>query len=171
MTTFTGCEEIVVAFDCDGTLNNIGEAPIGVDSGQKWDLRLLRLCLDAGWRVVVTTCNVPAYVARQLELHGITTYADETMEHKVPPLLHPVHQARRYVLVTNRKPLADWYLDDHNIEYRYGDPIDEAAGRMGIPLDVMGYDRPFHRDGGTGALTDVLGRFVPSGMMLDSSGA
>lgn len=170
MTSFTGAGQPVVAFDCDGTLNSVGEAPIGVDTGQKWNLDLLRACLDAGWRVGVMTCNVPGFVAKQLESFGVTAYPDERMEYKVPPLLHPLNSVRRYVLVTNRKLLADWYLDDHNIEYAYGDPIGPVAERMGLPVSVMGYAMPLHRDGGTGQLTDRMGRFVPSGLMLDSSG-
>lgn len=161
-----------VAFDCDGTLTSAAYAPIGQDNGQTWDLRLLTMCLDAGWQVGVMTCNVAAHVAAQLETHGVHAYADEAMTHKIPPPGgHPVTGRARYVLVTNRKLLALWYLDDRNIEYKYGDPIGPVAARMGLPLDVMGFARPFHRDGGTGALTDVLGRLVPSGWTPDSSGA
>jgi len=154
MTTFTGADEPVISFDCDGTLNSLGEAPIGVDSGQVWDLRLLRMCLDAGWRVGVMTCNVPTYVASQLYAHGVQAYADVRGEFKVPPLVRPLDGLRRYVLVTNRKLLADWYLDDHNIEYKYGDPLLPVIERLGLPLHPVG---KVHRDGGTGRLVDAYG--------------
>ncbi len=158
MTTFTGADEPVISFDCDGTLTDKGETVIGQDGGQRWDLNLLRWCLDTGCRVVVSTCNVPEYVARQLALRGYTAYADTNREFKVPPLVHPITGTRRYVLVTNLKPLADVYFDDHAYRFTYGDrlaPVLEfLSGTYGLSLPPAG---KIHRDGGTGRLVDAHG--------------
>jgi len=130
----TGYSERVVAFDCDGTLNDMAVGQIGVDNGARWDITVLLTAMRLGCRVAVMTCNDPAYVAAKLQELGVKAYADVAREHKVPPWLG-------VVLVTDRKVLADEYLDDRNVAYKFGDdPTPHFRRWAGLTAGNGAYD-------------------------------
>ena len=119
MTALTGMDRPVVAFDWDGTLTSQGTGKIGQDNGAQVDLTPLRMVLEAGWYAGIMTCNVVRYVADVVERHGIAAYADEESYFKIPRFAN-------MVLVSNRKLLADLYVDDHGFRYQYGDDPGEV---------------------------------------------
>lgn len=130
-TSDTGLAVPVLAVDCDGTLNNKPEGQTGVDNGATWNFALIRYAVKLGCRVGIMTCNDPFYVAGVLEEHGIPAVADLAREYKIPPWDDAV-------LVTDRKILADWYIDDRNALFRYGDSVPGLFARIGLDRDGDG---------------------------------
>lgn len=139
----TGCDTPVIAFDCDGTLNSKGEGQIGVENGAQWDLTPVKAALALGCRVAVMTCNVPEFVAGKLRDHGIAAYADDRREYKVPPFTDGT------VLVTDRKVLADFYVDDRNVHFAFGDSVPALFAAMGLDRDGDGRLDGYDDDGPT----------------------
>jgi hypothetical protein len=137
MSKMTGHDEPVVAFDCDGTLNNMGVSVIGQDNGQKWDTYPIWVLQQLGCTVCVYTCNVVDFVVDELRKQDIDAYPDPDItdpQYKCPP-----NNGR--VMVTNRKPLADLYVDDNALRWKCGDPLwkitNLLSGQVGIlPRDV-----------------------------------
>lgn len=117
MTEFTGLPMPSIAFDCDGVLTDQGTTTIGEDTDRKWDVTPLRTAISRGFSVGVMTCNVVTYVAAQLKEQGIRCYADVTMEYKT----WDGGLDGCTVIVTNRKLLADRYVDDHGMGWSFGD--------------------------------------------------
>lgn len=114
MTAFTGLPELVIAFDYDGVLTSA--AVPGSGGSVKIDLTPLVLALDAGCRVAVMTCNDVSHVAGVLESRGIPALQDRSMRYALPP-------EHGRVLVSNRKVVADLYVDDHGMRWSYGDDL------------------------------------------------
>lgn len=119
MTAMTGRDKIVVAFDCDGTLTNAGVTVIGQDNGQKWDVHPIWVMQQLGCIVAVMTCNEPEYVTSMLRQHGIDAYADPDISD--PQYRNPPDDGR--VMVTGRKVVADLYVDDNGLRWKFGDPL------------------------------------------------
>lgn len=133
MTVMTGRDEPVVAFDCDGTLNNMGVSVIGRDNGQKWDIHPIRVLLTLGCTVCVYTCNTVDFVVRELCGQGIDAYPDPDITD--PQWKCPPNDGR--VMVTNRKPLADLYVDDNALRWRFGDPLPHITNMLTGMLNIM----------------------------------
>ncbi|SRR6266568_460225 len=108
--------EKVVAFDWDGTLNNTpvthGNDP-AIMRGQVCDLTPLHAVMASGHRVAIMTAGDPLFVLGRLLDRKVPAFADTAMEHKVPP-------SAGMVMVTNRKVLADVYVDDRALRWRFG---------------------------------------------------
>lgn len=106
--------ERVIAFDWDGTLTNKGDTSTG-RAGITYDLAPVMCAMAAGHRVAIMTADpdnlqrIPAILAQ----YGITSYADVTMQCKMPRMVGEV-------LVTNRKVLADVYVDDRAMRWQFG---------------------------------------------------
>lgn len=129
----TGHTEPVIAFDCDGVLNNMGVSVIGRDNGQKWDTYPIWVLLQLGCTVCVYTCNVPEFVVDELRKQGIDAYPDPDItdqQYKCPP-------ANGRVMVTQRKPLADFYIDDNAVRWHFGDPVWKITDMLTGVLDIM----------------------------------
>jgi hypothetical protein len=120
-----------VAFDWDGTLTS-GDGPVGQDNGQKLNLLPLELIRAKGYAVAIMTCNEAGYVAQVLQRAGIPARADMQMEHKIPP-----QDLGQQVVVTQRKVLSRFYVDDRNIEWRYGDNPQRILDRLAGKDDIL----------------------------------
>jgi len=138
MTEFTGLPMIAVAFDCDGVLTDQGTTTIGEDTDRKWDVTPIRIALSRGFSVGVMTCNVVSYVAERLRDQGLTVLPDEQMRYKA----WNGGEDGCTVLVTNRKLLADRYVDDHGLGWSFGD--DPELIFAGLPC-TYDYRTPEYR--------------------------
>lgn len=112
----------LIAIDFDGVLTPSPEAcwpPAEVD------LTLIRLAQARGYAVAIMTCNADVRrVAAELVARGIAAVADPAMSHRS-------WSDPGTVLVTNRKVIADFYVDDRAVRYRFGDPVPAIFGRAG----------------------------------------
>ncbi len=141
----------VIAFDWDGTLTNESITPVGTDDPDRViELAPLKMALDAGHIAVVMTCNEPGYVADILRDHGIHAVTDPWLQ----VAAWDGGADGKTVLVTNRKVLADLYVDDRAFRYRFGDdpasifaglnPVIRPEGDGCVPA-LPGYERASSR--------------------------
>lgn len=101
-----------IAFDFDGVLHENPHYKWPLDAV---DLGLLRKAHARGYAVAIMTCNDVTRVARFLRKSGFRAVADTKMTrmHWSDP---------EAILVTNRKLVADFYVDDKAVRYRFGQP-------------------------------------------------
>lgn len=119
-----------ISFDYDGTLTDAGVVEIGRDNaGVHVDYAPVRMALARGWSTVIMTCNDPSYVASKLMDAGIIAVVDGNKTAKCPPADWGDYDLK--VMVTNLKAFARMYVDDHNIQWQYGDPLERITERMG----------------------------------------
>lgn len=131
MTEFTGLPMYAIAFDCDGVLTDQGTTTIGQDTDRTWDVTPVQMALCRGFSVTVMTCNVVSYVAARLKDQGLSVYPDETMEYRA----WDGGLDGCTVLVTNRKILADLYVDDHAQHWAFGDDPDLIFAGFEVAYD------------------------------------
>lgn len=131
MTGFTGLKMPSIAFDCDGVLTSEGTTTIGQDTERKWDITPIRMAISRGFSVGVMTCNVVSYVASRLTDQGLTAIADEKMTIRA----WDGGTDGCTVLVTNRKLLADRYVDDHGLGWSYGQDPELIFAGLPCPYD------------------------------------